>query len=72
MATVIGIFELIIIVWLLAQVNRIEASLRNMAKNLEILTQNQRAFFINQMSGKEQLQDPEQIKEEAKSRYKIN
>lgn len=66
---IVGIIELIIFIWFLAQINRVEISLRSIAKNLEILTQNQKVYISNQLIKDKELKDPEHIKtldEEAK------
>lgn len=63
MELVTGIIKLIVIAWLLTQVNRAEISLRSIAKNLEILTQNQRTFFGEKLK-EMKLEEPVKIEEE--------
>lgn len=63
MELVFEIISLIVAVWLLVQINRAEISLRSIAKNLEILTQNQKTFFEDKLRGKE-LDDPKHIEDD--------
>lgn len=52
--------NLIIFIWLIAKVNSVDGSLKSIAKNLEILTNNQKKFFEEKIIGKE-LEEPKQV-----------
>lgn len=62
MDLIFEIISLIVTVWLIVQINRAEISLRSIAKNLEILTQNQKVYISKQLEKDKELQDPEHIK----------
>lgn len=62
----IGIgLNLIIFIWLIVKVNSVDESIKSIAKNLEILTQNQKIFFEEKMRGKE-LEAPKHIDDNEK------
>ncbi len=59
---IIGIINLIIICWFIAKINSVDVSLRSIAKNLEILTQNQKVFISEQLIKDKNLKESEQVK----------
>lgn len=61
MELVLEIVSLIVILWLLVQINRAEISLRSIAKNLEILAQNQKVYISKQLEKDKDLKETEHI-----------
>lgn len=62
---IIGIINLAIICWIITKINSFEICLKSIAKNLEILTQNQKTFFEDKLRGRE-LDDPKHIEDDEK------
>lgn len=55
--------NLIIFIWLIVKVNSLDTSFKSIAKNLEILTQNQKTYFEEKIRGKE-LEAPRHIEDD--------
>ena len=57
--------NLIIFIWLIVKVNSVDTSLKSIAKNLEIQTQNQKLLFEEKIRGKE-LEEPKHFEDDEK------